>query len=293
MNTLWIIFSVLAFSAVSLLTRLFQVKGARSERDTDLFQSLFCLVSGMVYFFRAGTVGETEPLFLLMAGLFGVFFAFASLFSAVCFRWGPMSLTSVIVNGSVVFPVLYSCLVFGESITSPQIVGCLLLLITFCLSAFQSGGTDKKVNIRWLFLLLIAFFSNGATAVIQKQFKVSLPQANGSAFMSLSYITAAVVLLFSFFLKKRETATSVRRQGKELLFLALLIVTAGLSSFIGNGVLLELSTKVPAALLYPFVNGGLCVAVSIGSVLFFREKLTWKKTATIVIGLLSVIVLNI
>ena len=56
---------------------------------------------------------------------------------------------------------------------------------------------------------------------------------------------------------------------------------------------MSLSTKVPAALLYPFLNGGLCVAVSLFSIIIFREKLNLKKAITIFVGVSAVIVLNL
>ncbi len=294
MNTVLIIFSVLAFAATSITTRVFQLKCAKNERDTDLFQSLFCLVGAVAYLIRAGFRFDLSLPQGISAALFGLFFAFASLFSAFCYMHGPMSLSSVIVNCSVVFPILYSCITLHESISLPQLIGCALLLITFILSTSHAEDTEKKINLRWLLYIFIAFFSNGVTAVIQKRYKLSAPTADGNAFMGTAYLIAAVVLLISFLLKHRRPAAG--DSGASFRFsplVGLLILCAGLGSFFGNGVLLKLSTVVPASLLYPFINGGLCVTVSVCSLLCFREKLTVKKAAAILIGLASVIVLNL
>ncbi len=294
MNTLLIIFSVCAFAANSIAIRTFQLKCEKRGSDTYLFQSLFCLVAAGAYSVSGGLVFDLSVSQAFSAALFGLFFAMAVLFSAECYVCGPMSLTSVIVNSSVVIPVLYSCVVLKEGITFTQISGCILLLLTFFLSAFQKGKTaDKGVNFKWLAFVFIAFASNGITAVIQKLYKMSAPQSDGNIFMSFAYLTAAVVLLIAFAVKKNEAKTVNAVSKNALPIAVVLVLSAGLGSFIGNGVLMSLSTKVPAALLYPFVNGGLCVTVSAFSIIIFREKPNIKKIITILVGLSAIIVLNL
>ncbi len=294
MSIILILASVFAFAANSITIRTFQLKCEKRSRDTCLFQSLFCVVAAVAYAVSGGFLIDLTVAQLLSSALFGLFFAMAVLFSAECYVCGPMSLTSVIVNSSVIIPVLYSCLALKESISLTQISGCVLLLITFTLSAFQnSKGSGKSFNFKWLVFVLIAFVSNGITAVIQKLYKISAPESDGNMFMSFAYLTAAVILFAAFILKKSNTDTA-KEVSKNALPLALaLVLVSGLGSFIGNGILMKLSTEVPAALLYPFLNGGLCVAVSAFSIIIFREKLDIKKAITILVGLSAVIVLNL
>ncbi len=294
MNTLLIIFSVCAFAANSIAIRTFQLKCEKQRCDTYLFQSLFCLVAAAAYSVSGSLVFDLSAPQALSAASFGLFFAMAVLFSAECYICGPMSLTSVIVNSSVVIPVLYSCVVLKEGITLTQISGCILLLLTFFLSAFQRKKTaDKGVNFKWLAFVFIAFASNGITAVIQKLYKMSAPQSDGNMFMGFAYLTAAVILFLAFTVKKNEAKTTKSVSKSALPIAIALVLVAGLGSFIGNGVLMSLSTKVPAALLYPFINGGLCVTVSAFSIIIFREKPNIKKTITILVGLSAIIVLNL
>ncbi len=294
MNTFLIIFGVCAFAANSIAIRTFQLKCEKRNSDTYLFQSLFCIVAAVAYSVSGGFIYDLSLPQTLSAALFGLFFAMAVLFSAECYICGPMSLTSVIVNSSVVIPVLYSCIVLKESITITQISGCILLILTFFLSAFLKGeSAGKGVNFKWIALVLIAFASNGITAVIQKLYKVSAPQSDGNTFMSFAYLTAAVILIIAFGVKKNEAKAVKAVSGNALPIAVLLVLIAGLGSFVGNGILMSLSTKVPAALLYPFVNGGLCVTVSAFSIIIFREKLDVKKAITILVGLSAIIVLNL
>lgn len=292
-NTLLILVSVLTFAANGLSTRGFQLHCARSNRDTCLYQTMYCLVGAIAYFVQAGFRFTLNPLQLICAVAFGVFFASASLASAACYLCGPMSLTSVITNSSVVLPILYSCITLHESVTVPQFIGCLLLLLTFALSAIlnDSPGTHKRVNLRWLLFVLLSFASNGITAILQKQYKLAAPVGDGYDFMGVAYLTSAVVMFVAALCNKRPDNAAGKVRAPVLW--GVFVLLAGLGSFVGNGVLLQLSTQVPASLLYPFVNGGLCVTISIFSMLLFREKFTVRKAIVIAVGLASVIVLNL
>ncbi len=286
-------FGVLAFAANCLCVRIFQLRCARGRKDTDLFQAAFCTVGAVAYLASAGFEMELELAQGASAVLYGIFFASATLFSAACFQCGPMSVTSVIGNSSVVIPVLYSCVVLKEDITAFQIAGLLLLLVTFSFGAAASrddGG--KRVNVKWLVFLLIYFFSNGASAVVQKVYKLSANASDGNTYMSVAYMTAAAILALSC-LRKTAKEPKAPRDGKTVLLSVFLMLAAGLGSFIGNGVLMKLSTEIPAGVLYPFINGGLCVTVAVCSILLFREKMTLKKALTIFVGLAAVIILNL
>ncbi len=293
MNILFLIGCVLAFAVNSISIRGFQLKCSAMKCDTDLFQASFCLVGALTYALSGGFQFDLSLNQTMYAILFGLFFAGAVIFIAECYACGPMSVTSVIVNSCVIIPLLYSCISLKEPITSTQLIGCLFLAVTFILSAFSSESKEQNgINIKWLIFVLIAFVSNGTTAVIQKNYKLSAPDSDGNMFMAIAYFTAAVILMASFIIKQRKEEKK-HISTKNIPLTLLLILVAGLGSFVGNGILMKLSNQLSAALLYPFVNGGICVTVSVFSVLFFKEKLTVKKALTIITGLAAVIILNL
>ena len=68
---------------------------------------------------------------------------------------------------------------------------------------------------------------------------------------------------------------------------------AGIGSCIGNGILSYLCTKINGGILYPFINGGLCVTVAIFSFAIFREKADKLKILSLITGIAAIILLNI
>ena len=294
MNLLMLIFAIAAFAVNSVAIRIFQIHIGRDERDTDLFQGLFCLIAAVTYFAVSGFTYDLSAKALVFSVLFGLFFASASLFSAFCYACGPMSVTSVITNASVIIPVIYGCIALRETITLWQITGCVLLTATFLISASGSNDKSVRVNTRWFIFVLIAFFSNGITAVLQKEYKLSVPVSGGNMFMAIAYLTAAILFFAIFIILSRVNKKEVyNKKVSHFALFAVLVLLAGLGSFAGNGIMFNLSIKLPASVLYPFINGGLCITVSIVSCLLLHEKLTKHKIAAILVGLCAVVALNL
>ena len=299
MDILLMLLAVTAFSANQICTRLYQLKIQKRPFTVYMYMSFFCLVAAIAYFVQVGGDTNFNAKILLFAMAFGAFFVGAILFSAKGFETGPMSLTGIILNSSVVITVLYSCIVYEEPIELMQIIGCALLFVTFILSATGSGDSNSekgKANSKklliWTLFVFIAFFSNGTTAILQKEIKLAEDVGNGNLFMGIAYLTSAVIF-FVYYIFHHEKGTVKEASTKtKLAFLAVGLIS-GLGSCLGNGIIMTLSTQVNAAVLYPCVNGGLALLVSIVSCAVFKEKLTTKKLITIIIGILSIIVLNL
>ncbi len=299
MDIFMMLLAVVAFSANQICTRFYQLKIQKRPFTVYLYMSFFCLVAAIAYFIQVGADTNLNLKILLFAMAFGTFFVGAILFSAKGFETGPMSLTGIILNSSVVITVLYSCIVYKESIELPQIIGCVLLFATFILSATGAEGKDEsetsksnKKLLLWTLFVFIAFFSNGTTAILQKEIKIAENVGNGNLFMGIAYLTSALILFVYYIFHHEKGYIKSTSAKTKLSFIAIGLIS-GLGSCLGNGVLMTLSTEVNAAVLYPCVNGGLALLVSIVSCAAFKEKLTTKKLITMVIGILSIIALNL
>ena len=273
--------AVFLFALNSCLTRLFQVKQQKKAEGLFLYQACFCLTASVLFL----CIGRQLAKPLLPAVLFGLFFAAAIFCSAKCCEIGSMSLTSIIINLSLLVPLLYSWFFLNESVLPRSIIGCVLLSATFVLS---SGASRKeRYSNWWLLLVVIGFAANGTTAVVQKQ--QQLLQANSGAFLGTAYLVSAIVIAILFFVKKgnQQTTHFVQSLPKTVAYSLL----SGFGSFAGNGLLMYLSTKINGGVLYPVINGGLCLVCSAVSFLVFREKPTRQKAAAILTGLAAIVLL--
>ncbi len=291
MTILLIPLAIISFALNAAVTRLVQVRFPGQKGVLRAYQALFCLTAAIVFggaqaVTGASAVAETPLLPAALYGMaFGAFFFGAVAYIARCYEIGSMSLTSIIVNLSLFIPLVYSCIAFGDAITPVRAVGVALIAVTVILAVDQGkGGTSLK----WWLAVLLAFLSNGITAVLQKSYVTGHGEGLTMLFMSIAYLTAAILFAVNALVEKRSSGAALA-VGKVLP----LAVLSGLGSFGGNALLGVLCTRVSGTVLYPCVNGGLCIVSAVVSFLWFHEKPTSRKLLSIAVGVAAIVLLNL
>lgn len=283
-----ILITPFVFAVNSIGTRAFQTRYQKTPASLMLFLSLFCLVASAAFFFlRTGTPDLTA---VLLAVAFGVLFFVAVAGGSRCYEIGPMSLTTVLENASLLLPVFWSAIVLDEIPGVREWIGIAVIFVAIWLSSRMDSaqtGTGKK----WWLLLLAAFLANGSTAIIQKMQQLRSVPETGGWFLSIAYLTACLCFVVAFAIKRRKESGEALLARRDLL-LPLLICVTGLSSFGGNWLLQELCTTASPGVLYPIVNGGLCVVTAAASFLIFKERFTSQKLAAILTGIAGIVILT-
>ncbi len=295
-NGILILLSVLSFSANQIMTRLFQTKLQKSAGSIHLYQAIFTLVASLAYFTLAFATGVTfSPHILIPSALFGICFSGAILFSAACMKMGYMSLSSVIINLSLILPVMFSWVVMDEPIELVSVIGLMLIIVTLVLSALSAGGGNDggKSLKKWLVFVLIAFVCNGCSAIVQKQYKSSYGEADLMMFMGFAYLVSSIIFWIYTAGGDWRNKLPFSEQIKNPQLLPIIVLVSGLGSFLGNGLLGYLCDKVNGGVLYPCINGGLSIVVAISSFVIFKEKLNAKKVAAICTGIVAIVLLNL
>lgn len=292
MNFLLAILSASAHSLNSVALRLYQTRFQKTVADLRLYQGLVMLLAAILYWVLNGFSLKLETAGLWLALCYGLDLVLTGITVSICYQCGPMSLTGVISNACVVLPIAVGCIFYDERMNLNQILGCILLFITLALPCFERGSRSEKINWKWFPLILLAFFFNGMGAVLLNIYGRVADAAGRNAYLSIGYFSCAVLyLLISLSHHKRLGLTP----GKGFFSPVLTLVLAGsaIGSFLGNGILMALNTRMPATILYPMVNGGIGVLVAIISCTVFKEKLTVLKLVALITGVASIIFLNL
>ncbi len=212
--------------------------------------------------------------------------------SSRCLECGPMSLTSVITNMSLSIPIIYSLAVFGEVPTPLRVAGLVLMIATFVISALgKTGNGNGRVSTVWTVCVIIAFFANGITAVLQKQ--NAMHKGDNTSFLALAYFVAFVCFFGIFLVENKGQRFKWSENFKCGAAVVPITFLAGIGSFVGNGLLGSLSTRVDATILYPCINGGLALMSSAVSFLFFKEKFSAVKALSMAVGISAIILLTV
>lgn len=222
-------------------------------------------------------------------GIFGYSAAFAGAYMAAtvglvfALRYGSLAITSLVMSYSLVIPTLYGILFLGESIGAVGIIGVIML----CMSLFLLNAKKEKVkvNVKWVIFLVMAFVGNGMCSTIQKIQQLNSGGAYKNEFMIAALaISAAVMLVLSFFTERNKS---------DLTFLIKYSVPNGLFNGAVNLLILILTGLIPNAILFPSVSAG-GIALSLVMALFiYKEKLSLQQKLGYIMGVTSVILLNL
>jgi drug/metabolite transporter (DMT)-like permease len=255
----------------------------------------------MLCFWGYGQFALPSAETVLYGIMFGIFFFLASAMSAKGNMIGSMALTSVIINMSLIVPLLSSITVLKEPFTVLHAVGFCFFTAAVVCSAW-TNEKQKKASLLWLVVVLVGFCANGLTATIQKIYVMNASVNQDSVFLGVAYLVASLCFLGKYLGQyfyrthspKAEPVTMVPFiQNGYLGKMILVALLAGVGSFGGNLLLGRLTPVVNAAILYPCINGGLAICITLVSFFFFREKPTIQKICAIILGCIAIVILNL
>ena len=215
------------------------------------FNAVSCLTAAVVLLCWGG-FGSASAFTVLLGVVFGAITALQGITNIAALQVGPMSYTSVIISFSTLISALSGVMFFGESLGWAQIVGIVLMLVSFILAAKSDSG-EKKANVKWLFLCLIAFAATGGIGVMQKVHQSSEYRNELNAFLIIAFVSSAVFCaIFALLLKRREglSANEKEKRNKSRMLIWLLIGIMVTNGAGGQGSGREhASDPVPRALL--------------------------------------------
>ena len=124
--------------------------------------------------------------------------------------------------------------------------------------------------------------------ISQKVMGIYFKEQRVTSYTFYSFFVAALILCL---LSKHKHIKGISSQGKKTIGLCALASALSLSviSFVMTG----LASSVSSVILFPLFNGLGIIAVCIGSVFAFKEKLNTKKIIGLVLGILGLYIINL
>jgi drug/metabolite transporter (DMT)-like permease len=252
------------------------------------------------YSFCAGSALMALVVFLITSG--GKFvFTYQTLYYAIAFtvsysvctvtsmlavKTGPLSLTSLMVSYSLIIPALYGLIMLGEPIKLTLIIGIILLLISLFFINIEKKGEPKKITLKWIIYVFLAFVCNGACSAIQKVQQLSSNGLYKTELMIMSLIITTIVLtIFAGFNEKKDTLVNLKKG-------FWLFAICGIANGVVNYLVLLLSNRLPASVMFPVISAGGIVLSAIVAITVYKEKLSKYQWIGMILGTISIISLN-
>lgn len=271
------------------------VKKMYTERDerlsgSFLYTAVGSLVAAVVLFLWGG-MGSASTFTVLLGIVFGSVTALQSVTNMLALQTGPLSYTSVIISFSTLLSAFSGVLFFDETIGAFQIVGILLMLVSFVL-ANGKDASGKHANVKWLLLCIVAFFATGVIGILQKVHQGSEFRGELNAFLIIAFAVSALFSAVAFgILRCRDHKRKVEAPHMAVYLFASLMILNGAFVAVNNKLNLYLSGVMDSAVFFPLVNGGGLVLTTLTALLIFRERLTGKQWVGVGFGIASVIFL--
>lgn len=282
MNFLIIVLIVLAVSKVT-----FQGSYAR-KYISDVTDSI-CF-NGIIYFFASIIFAYTlkcSPPVIAYAFMFGLFTVIFQLCYIQAMRCGNISITVLIVNSGMIIPIFVSALFFDEKFGMLKLLGILAIFVALGLNTQKNV---IKFNLKWILYAITSFLMTGCLSVCQQLFGKSAWHNERAAFVAWSYLLATIISFALYIILKpkyKKNSGGIKAAA----------VRYGLCTGVFLGAFQFLNTKaiatLDAGLLFPVYNGGTLILTTVMGVLLFKDKLTKNQIASIIVGIIGIIIINL
>lgn len=247
-----------------------------------------CLVFAFTFvIFSVSLKNGINPSLIYYSILFGVFGVSFQVFYALALKSGPFSASCMMINLSMVIPVVFSILYYGEKVSVTRVVGIILCLTALFLNVKSDG---KKVNAKWFIYVVLAFFSTGGIAIVQKIFSRSEYGEYLEQFIFFGYLIA---FLLSFVIFCTQQKFGVKKTFKisirNVLLTFLIAVALGAYQFFFTFA----NSFIDAIILVPTVSGLATVLQMLSGRVIFKEKFTVRQICSICIGITAIILISL
>jgi multidrug transporter EmrE-like cation transporter len=282
MNALLLISIILGVTAQDVTKKIYNKKS--SAPGTYFFVTLSALVAAIFFTLTSGSLSFNMDLIPYSAA-FAVAYTTGVVGSVVAIASGPLSLTTLIVSFSLMLPTLYGLIFRNDPISIGLFPGLVLLAASLVL--INKRDAEVKINPKWVISVIFAFLGNGFCTIAQNVQQVRFSGNYKSEFMIIALAITAVAALVMTLIKERKI---IQKQSPLCYSLG---VICGAANGAVNYIVMVLSLRMHASVMFPIISAGGILMAAILSMTVYREKLSKLQKIGLALGILAIIVLNI
>ena len=216
-----------------------------------------------------------------------------SLFCSIeALKSGVMVLAAMAGSAGLLLPCIAGIFMFNEPMKPMQFIGIALLIFSGWLLIGYSKEQIGSFTPRTLLLLIGSMVSNGSVMLAQKMFSKYLPDTSVSIF---SFLTFGLIGI-GMFIGLVPSLLSQSGRAKIAAVPKPVFLYGTISSIILlaiNQLATLAGRNVPSAIMFPINDGGATIITAITASIFFKEKLTVRSVCGLILGIGSLIVINL
>jgi drug/metabolite transporter (DMT)-like permease len=251
------------------------------------FSAAATLFALLVFVVTSGGRFEFNLSIVPYALIFAVAYIATAVFMLLAIKEGSLALTSLIIQYSLIMPTVFGFALLGEEVGVFLIVGIVLLLVSLALINLEGKSDKKTVTPRWLIYVILSFLGNGLCSTSQKAQQIYYDGQYKNEFMIVALSISFVFMLFAALITERKDMLHNLKVGVPTYSIC------GLTNGLVNFLVLVLSTKMPASVMFPVISAGGIVTTYFVSLFIYKEKMSVRQTVGLFVGIASIIALNL
>ena len=219
----------------------------------------------------------------------GLCFALSVLSVIYAVGKGPVTLTALVQQFSLIGVALWGFLFWDEAISVYSIAGIVTAVCALFLCIYTGKGkSGQKINAKWFILALLIFIGGAGCSIIQRQQQIVFEGEYGSQLMFFAALVAVLSCIPVLAASDRSEIFLIKKKAY------LYPIAAGSGSVLLNLFsILLVSTSLSPSLIYPSTAIGSLLLTMIFSVLFLKEKCRWWQWIGFAAGLAAVFLLSL
>ncbi len=284
LNYLLLLVTTLLMSGQSVATKQYNKK----RFNAPIIYTVMAALSALpVFIISSGFKLQFTLETLMYSAFFALAYASSLIGITVAIACGPLSISTVIQSYSLIIPTIYGIIFLEEPLKKTTVIGFVLLVISLFAVNYVKGNSNSKISLKWVLSIIIGFIGNGMCATVQKMQQVASGGKYKSELMIMALIIVCVALtVFSFFTEKKTVIPSIKGGWYWA-------AAYGIFNGIVNLLVLILGGRIPVSILFPVITAGGIVLSSALAIFFYKEKLSKIQLIGVLIGIISIIFLNI
>ena len=281
MNILYLVVIVITLSAQNITKKGYTQK---SSGGVYTFSVLTCLAAAL-FFVLTSKGFHFEKGVVPYALAFATAYCTTTVFSVLAIGCGSLSLTNLMISYSLMIPALYGVFFLNDKLKVFFYPGMIMLACSLFL--INEQGEKTKVRFKWILYVALAAVGNGMCSVFQKMQQVKFDGAYKNELMIISLVAGAIGLSVAALIRERKEILPCVKSGW------IYAVLGGVCNGIVNLFVMILSGRMQASLMFPLISAGGIIVTYIISRYFYKENLTRKQFIGFILGIGSVVLLNL
>lgn len=289
MDALYLILIILGIAAQNVTRKIYS---KTSSGGAYTFSALSALVALSFFAISGGSNLHFTWKILPHAIGFAATYSLSIVFTFLSIKEGPLSLTSLVTSYSLLIPTIYGLIAWGESFSLLFAIGLALLIVSIFLirlepKAEKNQIEKKRLTPKWLLYVILAFIGSGGCSAVQKGQQLAFNGTYKNEFMIVALgITFVAITICALCFEKKETLTHAKRG-------LYLYVICGAANGAVNLMVMILSLRMPASVMFPIISAGGILVSAIISMTFYKERLSNLQKVGLLLGVMSIVILNI